>query len=355
MIKRIIYLKTRLDILDQRVLPFKTTYIKVKSAKETAEAIKNMVTRGAPLIGCTAAYGYALEFNNNPPKSWKETRKLMSETSKVLNASRPTAKALFYATGKMQSATLAFINKNKILSFDFRLLSKLQNLLDAKADEIYKEDVSANEKLSVFGAKIIKNKINVMTICNAGSLATAGIGTAIGIIYKAHRQGKINSVYVCETRPYLQGARLTMFELMQNKIPCFLITDNAASHIMKTCQIGTVIVGADRIAANGDTANKIGTYALSILAKYHKIPFYVAAPVATFDFASKTGEDIKVEERSSKEICFIKNIRIAPKKAHTKHPAFDITPAKLITAIITEKGIIEPVNEKIITKVLKII
>lgn len=353
MLKKLIFCKIRLGILDQRILPFKTVYLKVKSAKQTAKAIKNMVTRGAPLIGCAAAYGYALELNNKTPKSWGEVKKIMLKASKDLKASRPTAKALFYAVNKLHNNALEFIDKNKSCRFNDVQLKKMRALLNKKAEEIYREDVYANEKLSVLGAKLIEARINVMTICNAGSLATAGIGTALGIIHKAHLQGKINKVYVCETRPYLQGSRLTMFELMQNKIPCCLITDNMAAHIMKTCNIGAVIAGADRIASNGDTANKIGTYMLSILARYHKIPFYIAAPVPTFDLNIKTGKDIVIEERSAKEVCFIKNVPIAPRKAAARHPAFDITPAKLITAIITEKAVIKPVNKESISKITK--
>ena len=352
MINRIIFHKTRMDILDQRVLPYKIAYLKATSAAQTAKAIKDMVVRGAPLIGCTAAYGYAVELNNRNPKSWGDTKKLLAQSAKVLKKSRPTAVALLYAIDDIHYCAMNFIDKHKNEKFNRELLNKLRRLINNCAHRIYKEDVSANNALASLGAKLLKRKSNVLTVCNAGSLATAGIGTALGIIYKAHKQGKINRVYVCETRPYLQGSRLTMFELMQNKVPCFLITDNMSAHIIKTCKIDAIIVGADAIASNGDTANKIGTYMLAILAKYHKIPFYVAAPVPTFNFNFKTGADIPIEERSPDEVCFIKNIRIAPKGAKARHPAFDVTPAKLITAIITEKGIITSVNRKNISKLL---
>jgi methylthioribose-1-phosphate isomerase len=240
---------------------------------------------------------------------------------------------------------------NRAKPFTGQLLEKLAGRIDREAQAVFDEDVRANDRLATIGAKLIKKGSNIITVCNAGTLAPSGIGTAVGVIYKAHEQGNVSHVYSLETRPYLQGARLTMYELMQNHVPCSLITDNMAAHIMKTCPIGAVIAGADRIAANGDTANKIGTYMLAILAKHHKIPFYIAAPIPTIDPAIPNGDHIPIEERSSAEVCELKGIRIAPKGAHARHPAFDVTPAELITGIITENGIIKPVNRKNTLKV----
>jgi len=352
MIDRIKWGGTKLAILDQRLLPDKITYLTVRTPQETALAIKDMVTRGAPLIGCTAAYGYALTLKGSKPASWQAAASLLEKSAATLKAARPTAIALAYAVDRLHGKAKSFIEagKNKTLTPDD--LKKLAALIDKEAQAVYQEDVDANERLSELGAKLIKPGSSVMTVCNAGALATAGMGTALGVITRAFEKGRVRHVYSLETRPYLQGARLTMFELMQSKIPAQLITDNMAAHIMKTCGVSAIVAGADRIAANGDTANKIGTYMLGVLAKYHGIPLYIAAPKPTFDLSIPDGDHIPIEERSSREVTEIRGQRITPKGATARHPAFDVTPGKLIAGIITEYGVISPVNRANVKKII---
>ena len=256
---------------------------------------------------------------------------------------RPTAVNLRWAIEEMKKSFYTSLNLNMI---------KIKKILIDKAIEIYKHDIAINEKIGNYGASLIEKDSKVMTHCNAGALATAGYGTAVGVIKKAFEEGKIVKVYVNETRPFLQGARLTAWEMMQYKIPACLITDNMAGYIMKTKDINCVIVGADRIASNGDTANKIGTYSLAILAKYHKIPFYVAAPSSTFDLNIISGKEIPIEYRHQDEVKFIFGQLIAPLQIEAIHPAFDVTPSNLISAIITEKGIIKKPYHKNIKKMM---
>lgn len=350
MIDRLKWKINYLDILDQRLLPSQIKYVRVKTPAQTAKAITDMVTRGAPLIGCTGAYGYALALKNKTFNSVPQVHKTLTDAHKVIKAARPTAVALMYAADRMHNAYVKFEQSGGFKKFDKSAVKKLSNLLDKEAQAVFDEDVKANALLSKYGAKLIKKGSNVMTICNAGALATAGMGTAVGVITQAFKEKRVNHVYALETRPYLQGARLTMFELMTSKIPSTLITDNMSGHIMKTCGIKAIVAGADRIAANGDTANKIGTYMLAVLAKYHKIPFYIAAPVPTFDMKIKTGAQIPIEERSVCEVTKIHGKNIAPKNAVARHPAFDVTPNSLITGIITENGIISPVNAANVAK-----
>jgi methylthioribose-1-phosphate isomerase len=351
MIDRIRFRNGVLEILEQRLLPSKIRYVKARTPAQTATAIKDMVTRGAPLIGCTAAYGYALALSGKPPRSETALRARLDAAAKTLKAARPTAVALAYAVDRLHVKALDFLSQThgKLVEQSFAALKKL---IIREADAIYTEDIEANAALSARGAGLLPANAVVMTVCNAGALATAGMGTALGVIKAARKLGGISRVYACETRPYLQGARLTMFELMREKIPATLITDNMAAHIMKTCPVSAVIAGADRIASNGDTANKIGTYMLAVLADYHGIPFYIAAPVPTFDMTLHSGADIPIEERSSREVCFIGGREIAPKGAQARHPAFDVTPAKLITGIITENGVISPVSRAAVRRVL---
>jgi len=351
MIARIIPKKNCLEILDQRLLPHRIVYLRALTPDDAAKAIKDMATRGAPLIGCAAAYGYALALNQKAPSGWRELSLRLKKAAAVLKASRPTAVALAYAVDRLHGEAEKFISENCKKCFDKTAYLRLKKLISDEAGAVFGEDVLANKRLSLSGAKLFKRPVNVMTICNAGALATAGIGTALGVIQKAWEKGKIIHVYACETRPYLQGARLTMFELLRNKIPATLITDNMAAHIMKTAGIGAVVAGADRIAANGDTANKIGTYMLAVLARYHKIPFYIAAPVPTIDMKTPDGGKIPIEERSQDEVHKIFGSRISPKGAKARHPAFDVTPAELITAIITENGIISPVTRANVEKI----
>jgi len=301
----------RLELLDQRFLPDKTLYVTCRTAEQVAKAIKDMVVRGAPAIGCAAAFGVVLAAGSK-------------KAHDVLAKSRPTAVNLFWALERMKKASD----------------------LEAEALAIYREDVAANRAIGELGARLIKERSRVMTHCNAGALATAGYGTALGVIRSA--KDKKISVIANETRPYLQGARLTAWEMVQEKIPCTLITDNMAGHMMSRGEVDVVIVGADRIAANGDVANKIGTYALAVMAKRHGIPFYVAAPLSTFDPKIPDGSRIPIEERPANEVLGYRKTRWAPKGVSVRNPAFDVTPAELITGIICEKGVVlNPTSEKL--------
>jgi methylthioribose-1-phosphate isomerase len=293
----------RLELLDQRLLPDQTVYITCRTAAEVAQAIRDMVVRGAPAIGCAAAFGVAL--SNGSPEGYE-----------VLAKSRPTAVNLFWALERMRKA----------------------KDLKAEAEAIFTEDIAANRAMGKLGAALIPRKARVMTHCNTGALATAGHGTALGVIRSS--KNKSISVVACETRPYLQGARLTAYELMQEGIPCTLITDSMAGHLMSRGEVDVVVVGADRIAANGDVANKIGTYPLAVLAKRHGIPFYVAAPLSTFDPKIPNGSRIPIEERAADEVTGYRGSRWAPEGVAVRNPAFDVTPAELITGIITERGIV---------------
>ncbi len=300
----------RLELLDQRLLPERSEYVSCRTAEEVAKAIKDMVVRGAPAIGCAAAFGIAL---NGSEESFSR-----------LAASRPTAVNLFWALERMRKA------RDRV----------------AEAIAIFEEDLAANRAMGEHGAKLIGANARVMTYCNAGALATSGYGTALGVIRSAKSKGV--SVIACETRPYLQGARLTAWECVQEGIPCTLITDNMAGHLMATGQVDAVIVGADRIAANGDAANKIGTYMVAVLARRHGLPFYVAAPSSTFDLAIADGTKIPIEERPPQEVTGHRGLRWAPEGVNVRNPAFDVTPAELISAIICEKGVArEPNRERI--------
>jgi methylthioribose-1-phosphate isomerase len=306
----------RLELLDQRALPDKSVYVTCTSAQDVARAIRDMVVRGAPAIGCAAAFGIVLG---------KGTK----EAYEILAKSRPTAVNLFWALERMKNAK------------DF----------EAEAIAIYQEDLAANRELGRLGAALIPERARVMTHCNTGALATAGYGTALGVI-RASR-GKNISVIANETRPYLQGARLTAWELVQEGIPCTLITDSMAGHLMSRGEVDVVVVGADRIAANGDVANKVGTYALAVLAKRHGIPFYVAAPVSTFDREIPDGSHIPIEERPADEVTGYRGMRWAPEGVAVRNPAFDVTPAELVTGIICEKGIAYPPYRDAIAALLR--
>ena len=299
-----------LELLDQRLLPDRIVYLTCRTAAEVAAAIRDMAVRGAPAIGCAAAFGIALE----PKESSYE----------LLAKSRPTAVNLFWALERMRRAP----DKK------------------AEAEAIFAEDLAVNRAIGVHGAKLIPQGARILTYCNTGALATAGHGTALGVIRSARDKGV--SVIACETRPYLQGARLTAWECMQEGIPCTLITDNMAGHCMSRGEVDLVIVGADRIAANGDTANKIGTYTLAVLAQRHGLPFYVAAPLSTFDPSIADGSMIPIEERPADEVTGYRGLRWAPQGIAVRNPAFDVTPAELITAIICEKGVLQaPTRERL--------
>ena len=309
----------KLLILNQLKLPQAEEWIEAIDYLRVAKAIKDMEVRGAPAIGCVAAYGFVLgvKYNREKPQKVYET----------LKNTRPTAVNLFWALDRMMKA----LQEGKDIEEEAKLIER--------------EDYENNRKLGEYGAKLIKPNSRVLTHCNTGALATAGWGTALGVIRSAHYGGKNIFVWVDETRPYLQGSRLTAWELLQEKIPHKIITDNTAGFLMKKGLVDAVIVGADRITLRGDVANKIGTYSLAVLAKEHKIPFYVAAPLSTFDTELYSGEDIPIEERSPEEVknCF--GCPIAPDGSDTMHLGFDITPAEFVDAIITEKGIIEKPNK----------
>ena len=306
----------RLELLDQRALPDKTVYMSCRSAAEVAQAIRDMVVRGAPAIGCAAAFGVVLS---------KGSR----DAYEVLAQSRPTAVNLFWALERMKKA----------------------KDLEAEAIAIYEEDLANNRAMGKLGATLIQDGARIMTHCNTGALATAGYGTALGVIRAA--KGKRISVIANETRPYLQGARLTAWELVQEGIPCTLITDSMAGHLMSKGEVDVIVVGADRIALNGDVANKIGTYTLAVLAKRHGIPFYVAAPLSSFDATIADGSQITIEERPAAEVTGYRETRWAPEGVSVRNPAFDVTPAELVTGIICEKGIASPPYRESIAALLK--
>lgn len=309
-----------LFIIDQRKLPHNEVQLELSSLSESIEAIKTLAVRGAPAIGITAAYGVVVALRSS------ELR--FEEIKRQLTASRPTAVNLFWALDRMEVCYKKNSNETK---------EKLIERLLAEAKAIHEEDRKMCHAMGENSNQVIPNNANIITICNTGFLATGGIGTALSGVIKAHESGKNVHVYVTETRPLLQGSRLTAWELSELNIPSTLITDNMAAHVMKTKKIDLVLAGADRIAANGDTANKIGTYSLALLAKAHKIPFYIVAPSSSFDFNSETGKDIKIEERATEEVKMIQEKAIAPQTINVYNPAFDVTPFSLITSIITEQ------------------
>jgi methylthioribose-1-phosphate isomerase len=344
MAKTLYWKKGRLHILDQRLLPARIRYISCRRHTAVADAIRDMAVRGAPAIGVTAAFGVALAAAERKFASPAALKKHLSRAIDRLAATRPTAVNLFWALERMRGIVTAH---------DGSAAELRRRLLD-EALEIYEHDCAVNRKIGDNGARLLRRSSSVLTHCNAGALATAGYGTALGVIRSGHARGKIGMVFVDESRPYLQGARLTAWEMKQERIPYVLITDNMAGYFMSKGLIDAVIVGADRIAANGDTANKIGTYSLAVLARHHRIPFYVAAPLSTVDAATASGKDIVIEERSAQEVLCIHGRSIAPKGTIARHPAFDVTPAKYITAIITETGVFAPRDiKKAILKKMK--
>jgi len=320
-----------LNILDQTLLPGSKKYILCKNFRDVERAIKEMKLRGAPLIGIVAALAVAMEVKRSNAGNYNKLIHQINDISNVLIKTRPTAINLKWALDRIIKT--AELNKD-------RRIGSLKEMIITEANKIYKEDLENNKTIGKFGAELLRDKDRVLTHCNAGALATAGYGTAIGVIRAAVEKRKKITVFVDETRPYLQGARLTTWELSEMKINHVLITDNMAGYFMKKGMIDVVVVGADRIAANGDTANKIGTYSVAVLAYVHKIPFYVAAPISTIDFNIKTGDEIPIEERDEKEVKIIAGKEMTPKNTKALHPAFDVTPAKYISAIITEKGVV---------------
>lgn len=318
-------------MLDQRRLPAEEISYTYTDYREVAGAIREMVIRGAPAIGVAAAMGAALGVLHSSAKTIEALRVEFSEICDELAKTRPTAVDLFWALERMKRRFAEFTAATSDLG-------KIRRLMVEEARQIHLEKRATDEAIGRFGAEFMPRDGQVMTQCNAGALATAGIGTALGVIRVAFEQGKKISVLVPETRPYLQGARLTAWELHKGGIPLTLITDNMVGHFLKTGKVGAIVTGADRIAANGDTANKIGTYQMAVLAKENKVPFYIAAPVSTFDLSIADGEQIPIEERSAAEVTHLQGVRIAP-DVPAAHPAFDVTPARYIAAIFTERGV----------------
>jgi methylthioribose-1-phosphate isomerase len=321
-----------LALIDQRKLPHAFEYVRCTSAADTAVAIRDMVVRGAPAIGCAAAFGVALEAKRLVARAQGDDyHRVLAHGFDVLRASRPTAVNLFWALDRMQAVVTAHAAVAP---------ESVTAALEAEAVAIHREDLATCLAIGRHGAELIPDGARVMTHCNAGALATAGHGTALGVIRSARDAGRRVTVIANETRPYLQGARLTAWEMVQEAIPVTLVTDNMAGHLMQTGRVDVIVVGADRIAANGDTANKIGTYTLAVLAARHRVPFYVAAPVSTIDASIATGAEIPIEERPASEVTGFRELQWAPAGVEVANPAFDVTPAALVTGIVTERGVI---------------
>ncbi|MCX5846000.1 MAG: S-methyl-5-thioribose-1-phosphate isomerase [Deltaproteobacteria bacterium] len=320
-------------MIDQNALPHEEKCVTCRRYEDVAAAIKDMTVRGAPAIGVAAAMGIALGMLNLCPSSKEDIRTAFNEICSEFARTRPTARNLFWAIERM---------KKRFAEAPLSHPDKIKKTLVDEAIRICEEDIAINRRMGIHGRSLIQDGDTILTHCNAGALATAGYGTALGVIRAACEEGKKVYVYVDETRPVLQGARLTAWELMKENIPATLITDSMAGFLMKQGRISKVIVGADRIAANGDAANKIGTYSLAVLAKEHNIPFYIAAPVSTIDMSVSNGDEIPIEERNREEVTTIRGVQVAPEGVDVYNPAFDVTPNCYLTAIITEGGIAVP-------------
>lgn len=326
-------------LIDQRKLPLEETYVECSDYMQVADAIRNMTVRGAPAIGVTAAMGVALGAMGVDAKDFQTFCGKMEGILTTLVKTRPTAVNLRWGVERMRRVMV----ENPTLP-----IPELKERLREEALKIFEEDVEMCRRIGEHGATLLQTNQTFLTHCNAGALATAGQGTALSLFYAAWAQGKRFEVFADETRPFLQGARLTAWELSKNKIPVTLITDNMAAYFMRQKKIQAIVVGADRIAANGDVANKIGTYGVAVLAKEHQIPFYVAAPTSTVDLATATGEEIPIEERDAEEVTNFHRQRVAPEGIKVRNPVFDVTPHELVTAIVTEKGILrEPFSENL--------
>jgi methylthioribose-1-phosphate isomerase len=335
MIKTLEWTDQGVVMIDQRLLPTEETYPVFKTYEEVAWAIKEMVVRGAPAIGVAAAMGVALGARDTKAEDEAEFDQAFNQICELIGSTRPTAVNLFWAIERMR-ALYDFLRTQKTP------LDEIRSRLIDEANRMHNEDVKANRSMGAYGAELIPDGATVLTHCNAGALATAGYGTALGVIRAAVEGGKRVAVYADETRPFLQGARLTAWELNKEGIPVTLITDNMAGHFMKRGDIDCVVVGADRIAANGDVANKIGTYSVAVLAKENDIPFYVAAPISTLDLNIQSGDQIPIEERNEREVTHVKDVRLAPDGIRIANPAFDVTPNRYVAAIITERGVARP-------------
>jgi methylthioribose-1-phosphate isomerase len=325
--------------IDQTKLPTEETYVICKSYEQVADAIRTMVVRGAPAIGVAAAMGIALGAQNSKAETVGDLKRDLDQICDVIRKTRPTAVNLFWAIHRMQE---------KFERLRIRPIAQIKRELVEESKRMHAEDIAANQAMGRYGATLMPSEGGVLTHCNAGALATAGYGTALGVIRAAVEQGKKIHVYADETRPFLQGSRLTAWELMKDGIPTTVISDNMAGAMMKQGKIEAIVVGADRIAANGDVANKIGTYTVAVLAKENGIPFYVAAPISTVDMACPDGDRIPIEQRNPKEVTHIGGKQMTPDGVSIENPAFDVTPAKYVAAIITERGIArEPYRESL--------
>src|SRR6266849_4665465 len=317
--------------IDQTKLPTEETYVVCKTHDQVADVIRTMVVRGAPAIGVAAAMGIALAVKNSKAESAGDLKRDFDQACDIIGKTRPTAVNLFWAIRRMQE---------KFERLRIRPIEQIKQTLIEEAQRMHAEDIAANQAMGRHGATLMPSEGGVLTHCNAGALATAGYGTALGVIRAAIEQGKKIHVYADETRPFLQGSRLTAWELKKDGIPTTVISDNMAGAMMKQGKIGATVVGADRIAANGDVANKIGTYTVAVLAKEHSIPFYVAAPFSTIDLEMPDGDQIPIEQRNPKEVTHMAGKAIAPEGVQVENPAFDVTPAKYVSAIVTERGIV---------------
>jgi len=327
--------------IDQTKLPTEETYVTCKTHEQVADVIRNMVVRGAPAIGVAAAMGIALGVKNSKATTGAELKPQFDQICDVIGKTRPTAVNLFWAIRRMQE---------KFEYLRMRPVPQIKQALIEEAQRMHAEDIAANQAMGRQGATLMPASGGVLTHCNAGALATCGYGTALGVIRAAIEQGKKIHVYADETRPFLQGSRLTAWELMKDGIPTTVISDNMAGAMMNQGKIGAIVVGADRIAANGDVANKIGTYTVAVLAKEHAIPFYVAAPFSTIDLDTPDGSKIPIEQRNPREVTHFAGKAVTPEGVEIENPAFDVTPARFVTAIITERGIVRAPYEEALRK-----
>jgi methylthioribose-1-phosphate isomerase len=330
MIKTLEWTDSGVRFIDQTKLPTEECYVTCKTHEQVADVIRTMVVRGAPAIGVAAAMGIALGAKNSNASTVSALKRELDDICNLLGKTRPTAVNLFWAIRRMQ---------HKFESLRIRTLPQIRQALIDEAKRMHAEDIAANQAMGQYGALLMPASGGVLTHCNAGALATCGYGTALGVIRAAIEQGKKIHVYADETRPFLQGSRLTAWELMKDGIPTTVISDNMAGALMKQGKIGAIVVGADRIAANGDVANKIGTYTVAVLAKEHDIPLYVAAPFSTVDLETPDGSCIPIEQRNAVEVTHFAGKPIAPEGVRVENPAFDITPAKYVNAIVTERGV----------------
>jgi methylthioribose-1-phosphate isomerase len=330
--------------IDQTKLPTEEVYVTCTTHQQVADVIRNMVVRGAPAIGVAAAMGIALGVKNSRAENSADLKKELDQICEIIGQTRPTAVNLFWAIRRM---------KEKFESLRPRPVAEIQQALIEESKRMHAEDIAANQAMGRHGATLMPASGGVLTHCNAGALATAGYGTALGVIRAAVEAGKKIHVYADETRPFLQGSRLTAWELMKDGIPTTVISDNMAGVMMQQGKIGAIVVGADRIAANGDVANKIGTYTVAVLAKEHGIPFYVAAPISTVDLATSDGSKIPIEQRNAREVTHIGGRQMTPNGVAIENPAFDVTPAKYVAAIITERGIARAPYEKSLSELAR--